>query len=362
VKPVAQIRSSPQDFVVDEIPAYEPSGQGEHLFLRIRKTGLTSIECANRLGRALQAAPRDIGIAGMKDRHAVTTQHFSVPFALARSTDEALGLQLPDIEVLSAIRHEHKLRTGHVRANQFRIVLRGLGPSSLEPVAHQLEATMTSGVPNRYGPQRFGRDGNNPDRALHWVIGKGPGPRDPRQRNLLLSSLQAMLFDEVLGRREADGTWCKVLLGDVAKRHDTGGLFECTDEAVDGPRAQQAEISATGPIFGAKMRWPGGSVEQLEREVLTQRLGADEQVWAKLGSGSRRPLRFFPEGLNVSPLPGNDGALVVEFKLPKGCYATTLLQVACLLEDASRNQERASNETQSSCNDELSRDSGAESE
>jgi tRNA pseudouridine13 synthase len=226
-------------------------------------------------------------------------------------------------------------------------------------------------VPNAFGPQRFGRDGRNPARALAWIEGRERGPRDKREQRLLFSALQSLWFNEVLAARELDGTWKTVLPGDVAKRHDSGGLFAVP---LEGPeledaraRAEALAVSATGPMFGKKMRWPEGAPGALELDVLTRAIGDPHRLdaFAHLGEGTRRPLRLEVKDLEVKDLevkdlevkdlevkelegrdlaasPGDKGgAIQVSFVLPKGGYATTLLGRAFRLVDASaRSGER----------------------
>jgi tRNA pseudouridine13 synthase len=354
LKPTASIRSTPADFVVEEIPAYEPCGQGAHLFVLVRKTGLTTIECARRLAARFCVDPRDVGYAGMKDCHAVTTQSFSVPFAETTAIESLGVLGFDGVELLGACRHTNKLRTGHLVGNRFRIALRRIDPpEALPALCETLLLTQTRGLPNAYGPQRFGRNGDNPERALSWLRGQSRGPSNPREKRLLISSIQSMLFDEVLRRRVDDRTWDTVLAGDVAKRHDTGGLFECEDETVDRPRAARGEISPTGPIFGTRMRWPKGHAEQIERQVLADKLGDDTilQRFGKNGEGSRRALRLMPSLVRATRLDDDPSGLLVEFELTKGAYATTFLGAACGLVDESRRDNNRDVET--SRNDEL---------
>jgi tRNA pseudouridine13 synthase len=363
VKPTATIRTVPEDFLVEEVPLYEPSGQGAHLFLHIRKTGLTTFDCVNALASAFRVAPQDIGYAGLKDKHAITTQTLSVPWP-EHVTAPPPSVRFPGLEVLDAKRHGNKLRAGHLLANRFRLVLRRIARKDLDVVVNTLRDVARQGVPNAFGPQRFGRDGDNPARALVWLRGETRPPRDPRQRKLLFSSVQAWLFDLVLAQRLAEGTWNTVVRGDVVKTRSHGGLFTCEDEQTDAARAQRGEVTATGPIYGAKMRWPTGVPERLEREILERHLGAPSLLEAttKLGAGSRRPLRILPENLSVQTLPSEtdpeEGALEVQLTLPKGAYATTLLATACELRDASDRRHAAPNGGNlASSHDELSHDS-----
>jgi tRNA pseudouridine13 synthase len=347
VKPTATIRTFPADFVVEELPAYEPSGEGAHGFVLVRKTGLTTLECARRLAGRFGVEPRDVGYAGMKDRHAVTTQWFSFPVQGREPLDGGMELGLQGVELLRATRHGNKLRTGHLQGNRFRVVLRGMQPEqAAAEVTAQLLGAQRGGVPNGFGPQRFGRDGSNPQRALAWLRGESRGPSAPREKRLLVSSVQSMLFDEVLRRRVQDGTWNTVVAGDLAQRHDSGGLFGVEQVDAETERAARGEISATGPMFGTRMRWPSGQPERIEREVLQELLGGEALLerFGKLGQGSRRPLRLMPSEVAVSP-GLEPGVLIAEFVLPKGAYATTFLSMACELVDATRRSSETSLET-----------------
>lgn len=336
--PSATIRRSPEDFVVDEIPAYAPGGQGEHVYVTFRKIGLTTPEAVKRIARALQADPRDAGHAGMKDRHAVTTQTVSIQVPIATDAARLLAsASIEDIEILAVARHGNKLKPGHLEGNRFRIVLRDVEEAAIAPMIAALEAIGRAGVPNAFGPQRFGRDGGNPERALAWIRGESRGPRDKREQRLLFSALQSSWFNEVLARRKRDGTWLDVLPGDLAKKTDTGGMFLVP---LEGPEADEArarakagELVATGPMFGKKMRWPEGRPAEIEREVLLAAIGDASRLdaWGHLGEGTRRPLAMPVRDLSCEALPG---AIAVRFTLPKGGYATTVLGRVARLVDA----------------------------
>jgi tRNA pseudouridine13 synthase len=335
VKPHATIRKSPEDFVVTEIPAFEPSGEGEHLYIEITKRNLTTEEAVRRIARALGVDARSAGYAGMKDKRAVTTQTISVPFARGRSIDEALAAEIDGITIVRARRHAHKLKPGHLKGNRFEIVLRDLAPADVATVAATLEQAVRTGVPNAFGPQRFGKDGDNPERALAWLAGRTPGPKDRREKRLLFSSLQSHVFNRVLDIRRDAGTYNRPLMGDLIKKTDTGGIFACTDPSADEPRALRGEIAPTGPIFGAKMRWPEGEPAKIEREMLRNCVGDDTAFDAhpSLGEGSRRPLVMRVNELVTRTSGEQADALRVLFVLPKGGYATTLLSCAVVLQE-----------------------------
>jgi tRNA pseudouridine13 synthase len=318
------IRSRPEDFVVIEQPLYLPSGEGGHTYLYIEKRGRTTEQVVGELARASGVAPRDVGYAGRKDRHALTRQWFSVPDL---DPDRALDFDLIGAEILEAKRHGHKLKTGHLRGNGFEITLRGR-MDELETVRQRADALLQQGMPNRYGSQRFGMNGDNAQQARRLLAG-GAAPKDRRAGRFLISALQSEVFNAVLDLR-INGI-DQVEVGDLARVEESGGLFWVDDLDRELPRAAAFEISATGPIFGTKVRSPKGDMAKLEREVF-DRFGLPKDLAALSlprgirARGSRRPLRVKPTGLNVSPLATEDG-LVLKCDLPSGAYVTVLLDL-----------------------------------
>lgn len=348
-RPSVTLRSRPEDFVVEEIPAYAPSGEGEHLLVTFRKIGHNTAHAVRQIAEALGVDARGAGTAGMKDRHAVTTQTASFPFAAGRDPAEAEALSLDGIEILGAARHPHKLKTGHLKGNRFVITLRDVATEAFETAETALGAIAEHGVPNRFGGQRFGRAGDNAERARRFVLGEEKPPRDRKKQRFLFSALQSQLFNAVLERRLATGSWATVLPGDLAQKHDSGGIFLVPDqgpELADAQhRAAEGLISATGPMFGAKMKRPEGEVAALEAEVLAATL-ADASVldrYKKLGKGTRRALRLWVSDMSWDLQPADDGpttgSLTVRFVLPQGGYATTVLSEAFELVDASRQDQ-----------------------
>jgi len=344
------LKATPEDFVVEEIPAYEPSGQGEHVFVRFRKRDLTTDAAVRAIAGALGASSRDAGVAGMKDKRAVTTQTISLFPPRGTKVEDfvraASAVSLPGIEVLDVRRHEHKLKTGHLRGNRFVIRVRDVPVARADELLARFAEIAGAGVPNAFGAQRFGRDGDNAERARAILDGKEPAPRDKRLLRLLYSALQSAVFNDVLAERVARGNWTTALLGDVLKKEDTGGLFVCTDEQQDAARAARGEVSATGPMFGPKTMQPSGEPAEIEAAALVRHLGPEyERRYApELGEGTRRPLRLRVAGLaarlDASSESGHnhnqvatvtreeDRSCVVEFVLPRGAFATTVLEQA----------------------------------
>ena len=318
---LGKIKEQPEDFRVDEIPAYTPSGDGDHLFIHIEKIGLTTQDAAHRLARALGVDPRRASWAGMKDRQAVTTQWLSVEGA---SAAQAEGVQLDGVRVLAAVPHDHKLRTGHLRGNRFQIRVRGAA-GDVDLARDLLTRLALSGCPNYFGEQRFGRGGDNASRALAWVLGDGPAPRGKFQRKLMFSSLQAAMFNRWLADRISDDLLGRAIAGDILRKEDTGGLFVCQDVETDDARARAFEVSATGPMFGHRMRQAEGGSAGREAAVLdASGLGpSDLEKHKKYGEGTRRAARVPLKVLTVEP---DDSDLVIGFELPKGSYATVVLR------------------------------------
>ena len=329
--PEVLFRASPEDFVVEEIPAYLPSGSGEHLYVTFRKTNLTTEEAVRAIASHLGVDARGAGYAGMKDKRAIATQTASFPLPLARDADAAIaGASFERIEILSSKRHANKLKPGHLLGNRFHITLREVDAGAAPRILHALDEAGKRGVPNAFGPQRFGRDGSNPERAL---AGKDRGPRDKREQRLLFSSLQSLMFNRVLAARVADGTWATILLGDIAKKRE-GALFVVGEEDLADAvaRSLRGEVSPTGPLFGAEMTWPEGAVRDLELNVLHGFMERDSlESTRRWGEGTRRALRLALEEVSasfVSHVGSSVGNLEVRFVLPKGGYATTVLASA----------------------------------
>jgi tRNA pseudouridine13 synthase len=314
-------RFEPDDFQVEEVPLYAPSGEGGHTFVWIEKRLRTTEEVARALARLAGASPGDVGYAGRKDRSAVARQWLSVP---GLDPDAALALELPGVRVLEARRHGHKLRTGQLRANRFRLVVREVEPAALERAPERAAELERIGLANRYGAQRFGASGDNAARAQGLLATGGEWPRDRRAARFLLSSLQSAVFDAVLAQRPLPLDALEA--GDVAQVCASGGLFVVEDAERESARARAFEISPTGPIFGTRMTAPSGAPAERERAAAAA-FGIDLDAFRPprgvRARGARRPLRVRPVGLALERV--GDRALALEFELPAGSYATVLV-------------------------------------
>ncbi len=318
------IKQRAEDFFVQEIPLYEPSGEGEHVYCEIEKIGTTTFDAIDQVARALNVHPRDIGYAGLKDANAITSQIFSI----AGTTEAAvMNLRLPRMTIKWAVRHGNKLRLGHLQGNRFAIKIRDVNATDVVKLTPLVRHIQRRGMPNYFGEQRFGRRGNNhllgaallrddsagvlklllgsPDPAIddgqqskarqsfdrndlaasmkQWPRSSGMERRilarliktgnptaavravDERIRRLWISSLQSELFNAVVAQRIK--TFDKLIPGDLAEKHDSGGVFRVMDVAAEQPRCDAFEISPTGPLIGYRMTMPEAEALQIEQEV-----------------------------------------------------------------------------------------------
>jgi tRNA pseudouridine13 synthase len=318
-----RVKASPEDFRVDEIPAYLPSGAGPHLYLLVEKRGLTTRDVVRALARALDVPERDAGVAGLKDRQAVTTQWLSFPSA--RDPDPA-SLAGDGFRVLRASRHANKLRTGHARGNRFSVAVRG---GDLERARACAAALAERGFANFFGPQRFGAGGANADLGRSLLLGRLGDPaarraaRDRFLRRLCLSAWQSLLFNRWLSERIADGLFATALRGDAMKKLDSGGVFTCEDPEADAARIARFEISPAGPMFGHRLRPATGEAGVREARLLAADgvAPADLERGGGEAEGTRRAARL-PVKVELEPVEGGYRAA---FDLPRGSYATVLL-------------------------------------
>ena len=375
-----RIKVHPADFLVTEVPLYEPCGEGDHVYLYIEKQGLGSLEAAARIAQALGKPRRAVGLAGLKDAQAVTRQWMSIERA---DPDQAARLHLPNIRVLAVSRHRNRLKIGHLAGNRFEVRIRGCRPGA-RPVAERVLAVLSRrGMPNWFDRQRFGTRGDNHLLGRALVLGQArefcdrflgrpssaDSPRlahartaydagdlvEARQRftghpdhlrvlmtlartkdpqramqalprqltRLLVSAFQSDLFNAVLEQRLTEIDYVEA--GDLAYIHGRGAVFLVERPEDEAPRAERFEISPTGPIVGHRVTLAEARPGQIERAVLQEKSIAPadfESVKALRLRGDRRPLRVPVSGLEVRPV-GDD--LIVCFSLPSGAYATVLL-------------------------------------
>ena len=315
-----RIRAAQDDFEVTEEGAYVLSGSGDHVYLWMEKRGNTTKFVVDELVKQLGMKFSEVGVAGLKDRHAVTRQWISVP----RKYEARLKqFALEGTQILETTAHTNKLGIGHLRGNRFRIRVRESGPDSPARAEAILQRLRVLGVPNYFGPQRFGNTGANAVRGAELVRdGRMRGPESIPIKRFLIAALQSLLFNHTLRLRLERGVYAGVLRGDVAKKHETGGIFVVEDALIESPRAAVLEISATAPLYGRKVT-PVAQFDgrALEDEVLA--LAGLSWDGFKDRHGDRRITRIVMGEVNCT---ATDDGYWLEFSLPKGCFATTILR------------------------------------
>ena len=355
--PVAKgkIKAIPEDFFVDELLGFEPSGDGEHVFLHIEKRCLTTLAVRDKIAKLASCKSMDVGYAGLKDKWAVTRQWFSVYLPGGDSLDwhslaEPAASDLSSdansaayIKLLSVCRHSKKLRRGVHKANAFRLVISSLDTNGdretaalYDQLAEKITAFCEQGVPNYFGEQRFGR--NNLPKARALFASNKRMPRE--QRSLCLSAARSYLFNRVLSARITAGNWSTYIDGDVLMLDGSRSRFVLDgDESNRGDSEQvsaeieqrlaQGDIHISGPMCGRGCSGVTSAAEQLEDAAIADEVSLVEGLDRQGVDVARRPLRFFPKQLNWSL---DSGKCHLSFVLPTGSYATVLVRelVECL--------------------------------
>lgn len=380
------IKTDYEDFHVEEVPLYPADGAGAHTYFVVEKRGLSSMQAARDIARALNVRQRDIGMAGLKDARAVTRQWMSVEHV---EPNVLAALEIPRIRILQITRHGNKLRLGHLKENRFVIKVRDAAIERFAELEEALATLAKRGVPNYFGEQRFGNRGdtwrtgraivrNNLEEAVDLVLGRPSEDdhggilearrlyekgkyepainlwpymfRDERvalktlartgkkkraflaiheaTRQFYVSAYQSYLFNKIVAARLADG-WNQLWVGDLAWRHLSGAVFKVVDPAVEQPRMDSFEISPSGPLFGYRMTTPEGRAAEMEAAALKEEELTPEMFHTKhlRISGGRRPLRFRPANAALELGADERGAyLKLSFALQRGCYATAVLR------------------------------------
>lgn len=324
----ARLRAHPADFIVDELLAFGPDGEGEHALIRIRKTSANTDWVARRIASLAGVSSKAVGYAGLKDRHAVTTQWFSVHLGPSPQPRWQL-LAEEGIEVLEAHRHRRKLKRGSLAGNQFEIRLREV-VGDLDAVQALIGIMAARGVPNYFGPQRFGHNDGNLLRAQALFDGKAPRA-SRHQRGLWLSAVRSQLFNEVLARRVERGDWEAALAGDRLQLRGSQSHFlaETVDDCIR-ERIKSGDLIPTGPLFGDGELPTRGEVSALEEAVAAEYTDWVEGLAAVGLKQERRALRLDIEELELERVSTTEA--ILRFCLPAGSYATTLLRELCRCE------------------------------
>ncbi|KPV40335.1 hypothetical protein AN478_07785 [Thiohalorhabdus denitrificans] len=317
-RPPGRFRLEPKDFRVTEILPFEPEGEGHHFLLRVRKNGVNTDRVAKDLARLAGCRPRDVGYAGLKDRHAVAVQHFTVP--AGKVADDPRQWAGPSWVVETAERAQKKLKRGALEGNAFRLRLH-LAPAGREAAAARFERVLQRGVPNYFGPQRFGRGGGNLDGARRLFAGEEHPDR--RLRGLYLSAARSYLFNRILATRIGEGSWDRLLDGEYAVFPDVNSGFVVTNPTVEAERLRTGDLHPSGPLPGVDGAGPKGVAAALEDRVLAGEPELLEGLVAEEVKAHRRALRVIP--LDGSVEADAEG-LWVGFRLPAGSFATAVVR------------------------------------
>ena len=314
------IKTTPEDFVVEEVLPYAACGEGEHVYVTFRRTGWNTTDAARAMQKQLGLNPSDVGWGGRKDKTAVVVQTLSfrcgVNHPLA-DVEKALA-DLP-FDILAIDRHRNKIKTGHVAANRFTVIVSRPEPDALPRALAIADRLRQTGVPNFYGPQRFGHGMQN----IHRGFSLFSSGKTKRRDTFMVSVVQSALFNIWLKQRMEAGDYRQLVAGDIAKKTDTGGMFAVDDPAIDNQRFAAGEIVYTGPIFGFKMKAALDAAGEREAALIAQ-FGLAPQDFRRFRSpGSRREAILSPLDLGVTEV--GEG-LRFTFTLPSGAYATTLLR------------------------------------
>ncbi len=318
-----EIKAKPEYFSVEEIPLYEPSGSGDHIYVRIGREGFTTRDAAIKLAQLFNIREMDVGYAGLKDKQARTLQTFSL---LLKDTSLALVQKkiqdhLP-FQVHAIAQHTHKLRRGHLKGNLFRVVVTETSSTSEEAVAQIVNLLSRIAIPNFYGEQRFGIQRKNISEGKKIVSGKTTCG-DSWLKSMFISAFQSYLFNRWLVARMESGHFSTFLMGDIAKKTDTGGLFRVFDPETESNRLDQKEIALAGPIFGSDMYESFDKAKAFENELLEREACKPEWIADMPLRGSRRAAQIWIDDLKYDRSPEG---FIFSFTLPKGSYATVVLR------------------------------------
>ena len=319
-------KTQPEDFIVEELLGFEPSGVGEHCLVWVEKRDLDSNTAGARLADALGLRRRLVSHCGLKDRHAVTRQWFSL-YMPGQLSPEPTALESEGLRVLRVTRNTRKLRRGIHLGNRFTIRLR-------EPdfdAEERWSQIVSVGVPNVFGSQRFGNEGRNVEKALAMFRGEFT-PGDRLLRGLLLSAVRSHLFNAVVAERMKRGCWDRALQGEVYGFPDNGTLLLIENQRGDEmQRFADGKVEITAPLWGSGELHSAGDVRELEIEVMSRFPELTAGLEAAGLHQERRVMRLRPMNPNFTIL--EDGDLQLSFDLPRGTYATAILRELAVLEE-----------------------------
>jgi len=326
-------RSCPEDFIVEEIPRVLPEGEGSHLWLWVEKRSANTDWVAKELARTTDCAPRDVGFAGLKDRHAITRQWFSIPMS-STAQENLENTEIEGVRILESRQHTRKLKRGTLDGNRFQLKIRCFKGDEDQTI-RRLKKIRTTGVPNYFGPQRFGQWGQNVEQGFRSLERNARLPRN--KRSIYLSAIRSYLFNQVLAERVRRGDWNTIIDGDLVMLDGTQSIFSCEKPDADiEDRARRLDIHPTGPMPGENGSQPTGLAKEMEQAVLGHWPLLTKLLGAQRVQAARRALRLYPAGLGWS---FDGGDLELTFALPPGAYATTVLREILVFTDAEQNKK-----------------------
>ena len=312
-----KIRSSNEDFQVDEIQQFTPSGSGEHVWLKIKKSGENTDWVAKHLAQIAEVPRRDVSYAGMKDRNAVTTQWFSVQMPGREAPDWQTALNnknLDSIQVLEECRHDRKLKRGALKGNQFKLTLREFQGSETE-LAETIQRIKAQGIPNYYGAQRFGHSGFNVTKAEQWFSGEFK-VRDRNKRSIYLSAARSWIFNQILSARVVDGSWNQAIAGDVYMLNGSNSSFsqDADDEIVE--RIDRHDINPSGALWGRGRLPSQHAIAELEENIANKFSVLSHGLEVSGLKQERRSLRLSLKNIEYKMIDSH--TVMLEFSLPQG--------------------------------------------
>ncbi len=314
------IRSKASDFQVDEISAFNPSGTGEHVFLQIEKTGENTDWVAGLLAKIAGVQKRDVSFAGMKDRHAITTQWFSVYLPGKEAPD--FQSQLPEsIKILQQTLHNKKLRKGALKGNRFSLIIRELD-DDIELGKTLCEKIKVNGVPNYYGEQRFGRDLYNIASAKNW-FSSGFKIKSRHKRSIFLSAARSWIFNHILSQRVEQNTWDQAQAGDVFMLNGTKSCFVNDGDPTLTERTRQQDIHPTGALWGKGQLLTIGEIAALEQQTAEE---LEDLANGLIKYGLKQERRSLRLPVSEFEYEFTEGEMKLSFSLPAGSFATVVLR------------------------------------
>ncbi len=319
-----RIRKHNEDFQVDEIQQFTPSGVGEHVWLKIQKTGENTDWVAKHLAQIANVPRRDVSFAGMKDRNAVTTQWFSVQMPGREAPDWQQGLQekgLVSVEVRAEHRHDRKLKRGALKGNQFKLTIRDFQGAETE-LAEAINRIKEQGVPNYYGVQRFGHNGLNVEKAQKWFAGDFK-VKDRNLRSIYLSAARSWIFNHILSARVSEGSWNQALDGDVFILEGSNSSFSQPVDVEITQRLNSFDIHPSGALWGRGRLATQHTVAEFEEKIANKFKLLCDGLEVNGLKQERRALRLPVRDLNYEMIDAK--TIVLAFSLPQGAYATSVL-------------------------------------